>query len=463
MTTHPKISGEGDEPHYMMISQSLIFDGNLDLTNNYADKNNIIQNGGLDLSSNHIKSNKDGKYYPLHDIGMPLLYAPIYGLMELASKGIWRILPDQWLRKMRLDLFGILEGLIAFWGILLTSLLVYMLYTLSFHLTKDKVISFWGCLLFGLSPPILSFSYLYFTEMTSAIIILYIFNELISESYSPKQSFISGLLLGFLLLVHTRNIGAMAALGIILFSQYAKVNLRICLVFLLSFCAILAVRTYINYTLWNSWLTTPHAHLSLHTSFLYNIQEACIRLLGWLFDREHGLYIFAPIYCLMFAGLYQVYLKHYNLFYKIIITISMYIVIMALPWLNKHGWGGGWSPAGRFLLPISPLLALGIILFLSESRSRVIRIVIALQIMLNLFLWQFPKLFWNNGDQNSEFLLKLFWGNKLLENFFPSLYLADKHSIRLSIILSILISLMSIHIIRKKLPKNIEGLNSTIP
>ena len=340
MITHSKIAGEGDEPHYMMISQSLIFDGDIDLANNYADKNNIIQNGRLNLNSKHIKLGNNGAYYPIHDIGMPLLYAPIYGIVELASMGIWFAIPEPLLKKIKLDPFGILTGLMAFWGIFLTSVLVYMLYSVSWCLTKDKVTAFWGCLLFGLSPPMLSFSYLYFTELTSAIIILYIFSQIIFENYQWQKSIMLGLLLGLLFLVHTRNAGSVSAFGIILFSKYLRVNLRSCFIFAFSFFVVIALRSCLNYFLWNSMITTPHASFSLHASFLYNIKEIFIRLFGWLFDREHGLYVFAPVYCLMFAGLHQLFLKNRKISYDMTMIISMYVIIMALPFFNRHGWGG---------------------------------------------------------------------------------------------------------------------------
>jgi len=36
LTTHGKYSASGDEPHYLMITQSLAADGDLDVANNYC-------------------------------------------------------------------------------------------------------------------------------------------------------------------------------------------------------------------------------------------------------------------------------------------------------------------------------------------------------------------------------------------------------------------------------------------
>ena len=42
LTTHGRYSATGDEPHYLMIAQSLRADGDLDLANNYAQHDGVL-------------------------------------------------------------------------------------------------------------------------------------------------------------------------------------------------------------------------------------------------------------------------------------------------------------------------------------------------------------------------------------------------------------------------------------
>ena len=49
LTTHGKYSASGDEPHYLMIAESLRTDGDLNVANNY------LQNDGIEGSS-HTRS-----------------------------------------------------------------------------------------------------------------------------------------------------------------------------------------------------------------------------------------------------------------------------------------------------------------------------------------------------------------------------------------------------------------------
>ena len=60
----------GDEPHYLLITHSLLYDHDLLMSNNYSQK---------DVTP-HISISKAGKSYPGHPIGLPLLLLPAYAL-----------------------------------------------------------------------------------------------------------------------------------------------------------------------------------------------------------------------------------------------------------------------------------------------------------------------------------------------------------------------------------------------
>ncbi|MCG6162114.1 hypothetical protein LFX13_17840, partial [Leptospira bandrabouensis] len=75
-----KLPITGDEPHYLMISESLAADGDLDLKNNYdqdAKTNKII--GPVDVENHTVfvpsntANNGNKKFYSIHSIGTSLL------------------------------------------------------------------------------------------------------------------------------------------------------------------------------------------------------------------------------------------------------------------------------------------------------------------------------------------------------------------------------------------------------
>lgn len=78
-----KIPITGDEPHYLMISESILKDWDFDLKNNYEEDRvtkKII--GPVDVENHTIE--KNGKYYSIHSIGTSCIVSigyTIYGIV----------------------------------------------------------------------------------------------------------------------------------------------------------------------------------------------------------------------------------------------------------------------------------------------------------------------------------------------------------------------------------------------
>src|SRR5687768_14901475 len=76
LITHGTFAGSGDDPHYLMIARSVAFDGDFDLANDYADPASLIGAGTL-TPGLHVRPGIDGTIRPVHDVGLPLLAAPL--------------------------------------------------------------------------------------------------------------------------------------------------------------------------------------------------------------------------------------------------------------------------------------------------------------------------------------------------------------------------------------------------
>jgi hypothetical protein len=81
------------------------------------------------------------------------------------------------------------------------------------------------------------------------------------------------------------------------------------------------------------------------------------RIMGLLFDQAHGLLTYAPLYLTLLPGSILLWRTSRRRCAELLMLIAGYIIPVAIPALNAHGWQGGWAPAARFLVPISPLLA----------------------------------------------------------------------------------------------------------
>ena len=87
LTTHGKYSASGDEPHYLMITHSLVTDHDIDLANNYAaDNGRLFGHGGLEMGL-HALPARTGRVISIHDQGLGVFLVPIYTVArQLAAR-----------------------------------------------------------------------------------------------------------------------------------------------------------------------------------------------------------------------------------------------------------------------------------------------------------------------------------------------------------------------------------------
>ncbi|MCC7124407.1 MAG: hypothetical protein IT178_06135 [Acidobacteria bacterium] len=69
----------GDEPHYLVIAQSLWRDGDLKIENNHQ-RGDYREYFNRDLDPHYLTRGADGEIYSIHPVGLPVLLTPIYGL-----------------------------------------------------------------------------------------------------------------------------------------------------------------------------------------------------------------------------------------------------------------------------------------------------------------------------------------------------------------------------------------------
>jgi hypothetical protein len=429
LITHGTFAGTGDEPHYQMIAHSLVFDRDLDLSTDYANPANRALGGRLDAGA-HVRPGRDARLRPVHDIGLPLLFAPYYFAAYNTTEWIVATVPPSWLERARLNFTVTLRHLLSLGMIGVTVWIGVQLLKLFSVLSGRPGRAFAWSLLFVLSPPFVSHSFLFFTEILSAALGLAVFIWLRGGALAAPtperrlQALAAGLAVGYLLLVHARNAGLIAGLLVFAVLQARRAGTGALLpMFLAGAASMGALRTGITYHLWGTWLTTPHATWGAVDSWRPFAAESVTRLAGWLFDQEHGLLLYAPIYLLVPAGWMALWRRERELCQALTIVIAAYVGIMAIPVLNVHGWRGGWTPAARFLVPIAPylaLLAFGAVAFLPRLPSLIV-VLILVQAGLDALLWQNPRLLWNEGIGTSALLRFLDMDTGLLSRHAPSM------------------------------------------
>ncbi len=74
--THTSLFPSGDEPHYLVLAQSLWRDGDLQIENNHT-RGDYREYYARDLDPHFLTRGSDGEIYSVHPVGMPVLITPV--------------------------------------------------------------------------------------------------------------------------------------------------------------------------------------------------------------------------------------------------------------------------------------------------------------------------------------------------------------------------------------------------
>lgn len=399
LATHGTHAGEGDEPHYLAIAHSIAFDFDLDVSNNYGRNEPFIGGGGLDPRF-HTRPGVDGTLRPIHDVGLPLLYAPLARVgVPFVSWLSTRLSPET-MRRLRVEPATLYKHFVSAVMILVTAGLAMQLFRALLAAGIERRAALRWAALIVLSSPVLVISISFFTEILSAALCFFVFTRLAQDQPLRARTWVlCGCAAGLLLLVHARNVGLV--IGLLALSAWSLARRRTVsglAAFVVGFAVLFGARTYLNLHFWGTWLTSPHARPGEWHGIGPFLAEFSRRAAGMLIDQEYGLLPYAPLFLLVPFGLASLTRFNRQLPAAISLVAGCYVFLILLPLTNAHGWTGGWSPAARFWVPIVPLLALCAVAAAQRLPRAFVAVLVVLQVLINAYLWQNPKSAWNDGD-----------------------------------------------------------------
>jgi len=404
LITHGHYAASGDAVHYLVIARSVAFDGDVDLENNYADPERLMS----DPHDLHARPGRNGVLRPVHDIGLPVLGAPFVGLAYHLAPLVER-LPESFRRNAKLSVPIAFRQLVCLVMIGVTCVLAVRMFAASTLVTGLTSAAFAWSLLFALSPPIQTHGYLFLTEVPTALLALVIYLRLdtVRGPHALRSAIVLGALIGFLLLLHIRNIGLFLALAFLVTWRLQRAH-EVRRAFLLSLGAMFLIRIGINWWFWGTLLSTPHAHFAGWLGLNPFLTETATRTFGLLFDPRHGLLFSAPIYLLAPAALILLARRSRGTAVELVLIIACYLFFVVNPITNFHGWRGGWSPAARFLVPVTPFLAMGLpLLTASRIGTAITSVVVLLQVVISAVQWGNPTLTFSEGPGTALWIQKL--------------------------------------------------------
>ena len=333
----PRLPG-GDEPHYLVIAQSLLEDHDLRIENNHQQQDYRAYFPGT-LKPDYLRRGLDGQIYSVHAPGLPALIAPVFAL------------------------FGY-PGVIAFLAVV-SGWATALAWIAAWRVTDDAAASWFGWAAIALSVPFFFQSFVVFPDAPGAAIVMIGVLTMMAGARASERSLLgTGAALAFLPWLHTRFALIAAVLGVLVVARNigAPARVRRLVAFLVIPALGAAAWFWFFYAIYGT--PNPAAPYGAYTqTSLANIPRG---LTGLLFDQQFGLLLNAPIYMCAGAGLLVMLRRQSRLTLELLFVIVPYALAAVA---YQMWWAGASSPARFLVAVVLPLAIPAGMWFASASRG----------------------------------------------------------------------------------------------
>jgi hypothetical protein len=335
---HPK----GDEPDYLVISQSLLLDRDLRIENNHTRADYAPYHPG-GLPPSYLARGTNGQIYSVHAPGLPLLLVPGFAL---AGYG------------------GVLASLVLF-----AMAGAWLAWHTCWAATRDAVASWIGVLATVGAAPFFLHGAAVFPDAPASVLALFAVSTLLHwrrqpdgviRALSPARACLVALALGAMPWLHTRYALLSAGLGAaVCASMAARRDWRGSLAF--GAPASLLAIAWFGFFFVIYGTPSPSAAYGAYTQMA--LTHLWPGIPGLLFDQQFGLLASAPVLALAILALRSAARATDPAAWRIAaLVIGLAFIYTAVVGAYRMWWGGLSAPA-RFLvplvLPLAPLIAIG--------------------------------------------------------------------------------------------------------
>jgi hypothetical protein len=342
----------GDEPHYLVIAQSLLADHDLRVANNYAPEQYHKFFGGI-LRPDYMRPGANGQIYSIHAPGLPALLLPAYAL-------------------------GGYFGAVAMMCLIaaLTALAVFDL-ARALAGPRAAVIT-WLAVCF--TVPFIPEAWLLFPEGPGALAVAWAALWIWSEPDRRAAVWAwRGIVLALLPWMHTKFIVFTAALGAALLVRIWR-NVRASAALAVPIALSVAAWLLSFYVLYGEFdPEAPYGDYVRINVLMKNIPRG---LLGLMFDQKFGLLFYSPIYLVAVAGAWMMFRRSGTRYLALVLTGVTALFVASTTRL--YMWWGGSSAPARFLVPILPCLAPMLAVAVAEARAAAARTLVWLWLGIGL-------------------------------------------------------------------------------
>jgi hypothetical protein len=357
----------GDEPHYLLISHSLIKDGDLNLANNYENGDYQAYMPRVPLQEHVVPGKTPGSKYSMHSPGVSILLLPFYALGLALSQGALVFLV-----RFGMSLVGVFLGIQLY------------LYAREAWGRERLALGLWT--LVTLTTPVFFYSNHIYPEIVVAAFGLYAFRRLRSgRPIKTRELVLIGLLLASFNWFHALKYFFIQAplflYALLRVWKNSEAKTRVVRLAALLVPAGLLFLAYfvLQYVLYGSlnptavsWQGAMDAKQSvgylkeLLTGIPFKFRWET--LAGYFFDQRDGLLFYAPIYVFAFLGAGLMFRKKAGEAGWLTFIAAPYILVSAF--LTQRT---GYAPQARPLVAVIWVLAIFLGAFLADGGKRFYR------------------------------------------------------------------------------------------
>lgn len=329
----------GDEPYYVLTAISVLEDGDLDETNQYAMRAWLRFYPPWPLPA-------DWQGWPSFPWDLPphAAHAARPGLYSKHGLGLALLIALPWALAGRVGAMG----MVGLCGLLLVG----QLYWLAREGRAGPPLAAVLALGLGLTMPIGPYALLLFPEVPAALCLLYAVRRLAARHNAWWQWVLAGLGIGFLPWLHQRFVFSAAVLGAVALGRavLARWGHRPGTDWPGALWAVgPALAGGSGIVAYNVWLYgQPYQNTADHAGFS-GLAGTVNGAAGLLLDAQWGLLVAAPVFLGALAALPCWRRQHAQAFWLTVAASVPYLALVAA----YRVWWGEWGPPARYLVPVA--------------------------------------------------------------------------------------------------------------
>lgn len=385
-----QVGPEGDEPHYLMVADSILRDHDVSLERDYAEGRYRVFHPG-DLAPHYRVRGRHGEIFSLHAVGLSILILPAYAAGGYPAVSFFMALLAALLARE-------VRELVRAWGL------------------GDASAEAAGWAV-ALSPPLLHFAGLVFTEVPAALAVAVALRR--GRDLSSPRVLDATLLGAALAVLPWLNVRYAVLAGVLFLFAVAGRPTSRALGVLLAFGVLTAVGLAAYHEALYGFLDPRRVYGRRPEISLALLPEG---LPGLLLDQEFGLLVYAPVFVLVGPGFARLWRRDRRgaLVAAGLIAATL---LMAGSWPM---WRGGWNPPARFLMPVVPALALGLAASFQRGLGSASALLLGWSVWTGLAGGMEPRLVHRDRDGTAP-LFRAYSGAEEWTRLLPGYVLADEN------------------------------------